>query len=158
MGNLGLYQDIIVEAHKVGGPANYKVALMVKGGVIALAGAYLLYSQYRQLQKILNREVPGAGIPTPGPDDATDAPGAVAMTTTAPIVRIVRDGTDPETGVVLAAGREIQILEDAGDAVLVNLTVGEEDPAILSRTFLDEVSGKPEGASDKSEQEDGENE
>ncbi|MFF8812651.1 hypothetical protein [Streptomyces pactum] len=116
MGNLGGYQWMTTAAKRVGGPS----ALLAGVGVLGYlavrsveAGGTAVYKKLRSVS-----------------EETRSASGEV-FTVTA-------DGDDGN-GLTLRAGDEIRVLKDVGEAVLIEVSGGQDNPYVVSPTFLASV-------------------
>ncbi|MEW2624787.1 hypothetical protein [Streptomyces sp. NPDC048106] len=115
MGNLGDYQWMTTAAKRVGGP---KMLLAGIGGLGYLtvrgveAGGT---AAYKKLRSLFEKKI----------ESASDR-----------LFTVTADGDD---GLTVRVGNEILVLKDVGEAVLIEVIGGQDNPYMVSPTFLASV-------------------
>ncbi|MQS35264.1 hypothetical protein [Streptomyces katsurahamanus] len=117
MGNLGGYQWMTTTAKQVGGPT----ALLVGVGVLSyltLRGVEAgTTAAYKKLRSVFENEI---------------------ETTSDEVFAVTADGDDGN-GLTVRAGNAIRVLKDVGEAVLVEVIGDQDNPYMVSPTFLASV-------------------
>ncbi|MEI7031672.1 hypothetical protein [Streptomyces pratensis] len=125
MGNLGGYQWMTTTAKQVGGPGVLFAGVAVLGYLSfrgAEAGVAATHKKLRRMQK------KRAGAT---PDE---------------VFTVTADGDDGN-GLTVWTGNEIRVLEDVGEAVLVEVIGGQDNPYMVAPAFLASVCDFPAGGS-----------
>ncbi|MFF3137627.1 hypothetical protein FNV62_54650 [Streptomyces sp. RLB3-17] len=123
MGNLGGYQTMTTLAKKVGGPVALAVVTAVSGWAIgrgAEAGGKNVFRSAKAAAKKRN------------------AP----CSTKGQVFDVVSDGEDGK-GLALRAGDQYRVMECDGEAILIEVLGGTNNPYFTSAQFLASVSGFP---------------
>lgn len=131
MGNLGAYQTMTTLAKKVGGPAALGLVTAVAGWAIgrgAEAGGKGIFKLAKDAIEKRNAPCPAKGQ----------------------VIDVVSDGEDGK-GLVLQAGDQYRVLEGDGDAILIEVLGGPDNPFFASAQFLATVSDFPTTAADAGE-------
>ncbi len=123
MGNLGHYQDMTTLAKKLGGPAALLLATLGSGYVL------------------------GRGLEAGGKKAFKAAVAAfkkrnTPCATKGQLFSVVTDGED-NRGLKLSAGDEYRVLECDGDAILIEVLNGPDNPHFVSGEFLATISDFP---------------
>lgn len=126
MGNLGLYQLMTTVAKRVGGPA-----VLLTG--VALAG----YATLRPVE---------AGAKRAGRKLVSVIKSRRAQVDTPGQIYIVHTDTDAGGDLWLKAADRYRVLEQDGDAVLIEVDGALENPYVVSAALLAEVSDFAAGA------------
>ncbi|MBX9363657.1 hypothetical protein K4G64_21210 [Streptomyces sp. WAC04114] len=116
MGNLGGYQWITTAAKRVGGPSMLLAGVGVLGylaGRSVEAGGTAAYKKLRSVSEEIK-------------------------STSGEVFTVTADGDDGN-GLTLRAGDEIRVLKDIGEAVLIEVIGGQDNPYMASPTFLASV-------------------
>ncbi|MGW4676268.1 hypothetical protein [Streptomyces sp. NPDC004324] len=119
MGNLGGYQLMTTLAKKVGGPAALAVVTAVSGWAI----------------------VRGAEAGVKGVSRAAKKRNA-PCSTKGQVFDVVSDGEDGK-GLALRAGDQYRVMDCDGEAILIEVLGGTNNPYFTSAQFLASVSGFP---------------
>ncbi|MFD6818796.1 hypothetical protein ACFWC5_00295 [Streptomyces sp. NPDC060085] len=127
MGNLGGYQVMTTLAKKVGGPAALAVVTAVSGWAIVRGAEAGLKGGFRAAKK---RNAP--------------------CSTKGQVFDVVSDGEDGK-GLVLRAGDRYRVMECDGEAILIEVLGGTNNPYFTSAQFLASVSGFPTAEKTKAE-------
>ncbi|MFJ9597937.1 hypothetical protein ACIRS3_34975 [Streptomyces virginiae] len=123
MGNLGGYQTITTLAKKVGGPGALAIVTAVGGWAIgrsAEAGGKSIFRAAKAASKKRN----------------------AACSTKGQVFDVVSDSEDGK-GLALRAGDQYRVMECDGEAILIEVLGGTNNPYFTSAQFLASVSGFP---------------
>ncbi|MDX3521502.1 hypothetical protein [Streptomyces scabiei] len=117
MGNLGGYQWMTTVAKQLGGPSKLLVGVGV-GGYLALRGVEAGgTAAYKKLRSVFEKEI---------------------RSTSDEVFTVTADGDDGN-GLKVRVGNEIRVLKNVGEAVLVEVIDGQDNPYVVSPAFLASV-------------------
>lgn len=119
MGNLGWYQVMVVAAKRVGGPLQLGALILGGGAALGAAGLKAVQTVKEGFSNVVS-------------DKEKEAQEA-------PIFTVNMDGTDTK-GLVFKAGEKFKVLENDGDAVLIERIGDKNNPYFVSAKFLKIIS------------------
>ena len=128
MGNLGAYQTMTTLAKKVGGPAKLAAVVAVAGWA-ALRG---VEAGGKVVAKFTKGVLEKRNAPCPAKGQVFD---------------VRSEGADAQ-GLALHPGDQYRVLEGDGDAILIEVLGGSDNPYFVSAQFLTTVSDFPTTAAD----------
>lgn len=123
MGNLGGYQTMTTLAKKVGGPGALAVVTAVGGWAIGRSAEVGGKSVFRAAKAAAKKR-------------------NAACSTKGQVFAVVSDGGDGK-GLALRAGDQYRVMECDGEAILIEVLGGTNNPYFTSEQFLASVSGFP---------------